>query len=1034
MLGRSKSLKKKASTSDLLSTQKEEVPTVRPEDEKEPLHAPTGLVNDGNTCYLNSVFQSLIHTPPLSTLLTPIDCPDRPWMPAATCEVDRQRHPAFMAERNLNKDLMPLAASFIESSGRSWRTELAGLEVTKGDRKGQGLKTLLYTISKKYEQYGDYDQQDAHELLRHLLDSMRMEEVDVIKRLHPKPTPLAPVATSNPAPPSPASNISAQPSLSTSSTPTSPLPSINTPEPTEVGSLDKRSSRVSFTDGPHKDAETSQPLLSNVEPEAEPHDMLSFVDLLFGGRLASMIVCETCKSVSHTYEDFMDLSMGLPQEEPRERKRDRLMSIARKLGGKSSKPDDDSAVASDEEDEGSDHKLFGSRRLTSGAESNPSSAPVSRRGSTVSGNEGGANLGRRGSIFAGLASLSITRKKSISSRRSSAAQSDRDTPGPSSPSLHPSDHGDDASSIPPISSAPTMNSMKSPPPQFSHLLDPKFPKVKSSQAAYIRRILGSAPNPNPLAALKLSTHAEATVGGWLGLPSSSQNGLMDSLRQFTQVEVLEGENSFACKKCWRWENPRSDGRPWRRGGETGNDADDEDEEEETDLAQVDRMIEPISEAERLAPLPESIVSAPTSAGTTPFLSAVDLSASTVSAPDVLTTPINSPYPPLSFQQKSGFDSIKVDTSFPDDPTPDTPGRLGVDYGGGQVIPTINTIPFSPESETPPDISTTAPSPAPSLHNGVDKSYLAAPTKRPTNLRPSASRGHSYTRHVNPAFKDGSDSENSDASSTGSFASSDDDGSSLGSGEAVEQSPSSTTAALPGGEASKPVASRPKPTRKKSSRFVMRRAFKRYLIVNPPPILVFHLKRFELITGRGFGFGGFAGNFKKIDTFISFPLVIDVAPFLAPARIGAPLTVANSSAKKRAGKEVVDAVPYHLSAIVVHLGTMGQGHYVSYVLSSPDDPPPHHTPSSSPNPPASPSTVPLPLSNVTSQESLPLPGSSSSKSHHHPHFRHGKKHPEREVDPRVWWYCSDTLVQQVPVEEVLKAKAYLLFFQKTQTTV
>lgn len=63
-------------------------------------------------------------------------------------------------------------------------------------------RTLLYTISKKYEQYGDvrtlvlsslwsssneltrvflsqYDQQDAHELLRHLLDSMRMEEVDV---------------------------------------------------------------------------------------------------------------------------------------------------------------------------------------------------------------------------------------------------------------------------------------------------------------------------------------------------------------------------------------------------------------------------------------------------------------------------------------------------------------------------------------------------------------------------------------------------------------------------------------------------------------------------------------------------------------------------------------------------------------------------------------------------------------------------------------------------------------------------------------
>lgn len=290
----------------------------------------------------------------------------------------------------------------------------------------------------------------------------------------------------------------------------------------------------------------------------------------------------------------MDLSMGLPQEEPRERKvssdrldafspstpifdacflrlpvltfttssalqRDRIMSIARKIGGRSNK-EDESAVASDEEDEGSDHKLFGSRRLTSGAEENRTSTPSSRRGSTVGGNEGGgANLGRRGSIFSSLASLSISRKKSISSRRSSNAHSDANGQGsrPGSPFLGASDAGDD-SFIPPLSSATTFNSMK-PAPQFSNVLDPQFPKVKSSQAAYIRRILGSAPNPNVLSSLKLPPATEAAVGGWLGLPASSQNGLMDSLRQFTAVEVLEGENSFACKKCWRWENPRADG-------------------------------------------------------------------------------------------------------------------------------------------------------------------------------------------------------------------------------------------------------------------------------------------------------------------------------------------------------------------------------------------------------------------------------------------------------------------------------------------
>jgi hypothetical protein len=82
----------------------------------------------------------LIHTPPLSSLLVPLDCKDGPWTPPQTYVVDRQRSPAFMAERNEHRDLMPLAASFIESSGRSWRTELAGFEPQPGERKGQGLK------------------------------------------------------------------------------------------------------------------------------------------------------------------------------------------------------------------------------------------------------------------------------------------------------------------------------------------------------------------------------------------------------------------------------------------------------------------------------------------------------------------------------------------------------------------------------------------------------------------------------------------------------------------------------------------------------------------------------------------------------------------------------------------------------------------------------------------------------------------------------------------------------------------------------
>ena len=40
-------------------------------------------------------------------------------------------------------------------------------------------REILTTIGRKYDQYLDFRQQDAHEFLRHMLDAMRMEELDV---------------------------------------------------------------------------------------------------------------------------------------------------------------------------------------------------------------------------------------------------------------------------------------------------------------------------------------------------------------------------------------------------------------------------------------------------------------------------------------------------------------------------------------------------------------------------------------------------------------------------------------------------------------------------------------------------------------------------------------------------------------------------------------------------------------------------------------------------------------------------------------
>lgn len=46
-------------------------------------------------------------------------------------------------------------------------------------------REVLTTIGRKYDQYLDFRQQDAHEFLTHMLDAIRLEEVDV-RVLSPK--------------------------------------------------------------------------------------------------------------------------------------------------------------------------------------------------------------------------------------------------------------------------------------------------------------------------------------------------------------------------------------------------------------------------------------------------------------------------------------------------------------------------------------------------------------------------------------------------------------------------------------------------------------------------------------------------------------------------------------------------------------------------------------------------------------------------------------------------------------------------------
>lgn len=316
--------------------------------------------------------------------------------------------------------------------------------------------------------------------------------------------------------------------------------------------------------------------------------------------------------------------------------------------------------------------------------------------------------------------------------------------------------------------------------------DPKYPKVKPSQAAYILRILGAHnPTASPLSNRALASTTsfsdQTQQGGTLG--QNPNTGLTDCLKQFTAVEVLEGENAFACKKCWRWENPRSDGRPWRRGGEHAGEDEDEDG--------------------------ESVRSAVSDDGGVPIggsSGGLDAIADVDEATEHVAT-------------LNGIDLEALHLGEPPHHEATTTTHNG--YHGS--IPTISQTPISPDTESPP-----------SLAVPQKTSASLAPPLVKLNHRPANTRGISFTQHQNPEFEPAYASESDE---------SEDEGSSIGAGSASSGGP----------------------------RHVLRKAFKRYLIVHPPAILVFHLKRFQQIYG-GKNFNPF-GGFSTSSSFCFWFLVL-----------------------------------------------------------------------------------------------------------------------------------------------------------------
>ncbi|KAJ7059225.1 hypothetical protein C8F01DRAFT_1026539 [Mycena amicta] len=910
---------------------------------------PPGLFNHGNTCFMNSVLQGLIATRLLSLLVHRAPIP--PSIQAHSANLLSPRRSPQLTNGDKRWGVpMPIGEAFLNVMSRAWDVEYGRR------RENLSPKLILSALGKKYDQYLDFAQQDAHEFLRILLDAMGMEEFDAIKKSQP-------------------------------------------PQPPPTSKKRRRS---------------SVPKLPDDVP-------MSLADMIFGGKLASILVCQKCKHVSHTYEDFNDLSLSIKSEDyqTHSKKRDRFKSFAKKLGvslGSSSsipdglhvpqlrassvppsprerpdgfgelvaaavggedprrrsldlppeqvKPEDDTAehparvngvsvvITPDER-----HIEFVDQpKVDKKSPTDPQHAKKDKEDDTWT------KLGRRLSLGLGSKGSKDKERKGRSAERASrdftyaalrphsASSTPRSSSSDQPPEIRRSSGAATPKSRPSTPSTSPLNiqtfTIVAPQPRHpedgplvARSKSPKPPKPTAGEAAYLRQILadvasGSGAGDAAAAWLKL--------GG--GLP-----GVEECLRMFTAVEVLDGENMVGCRRCWKIAN--GEYVPKVRPEDYGPPEVDSEDSADSPVVSTSASQTPIHRPS----LPTSIS---TPVIPTLYSRSIDISSGDSASSLPLVTP------PSSSSQFSGDDT---DTMTP----PSSASSV-------QSLPISSSSEHDQQVQTPPATKVTIIPPTPAA-GSVAFDVTVTEVGGESSLDSITEGVEGSEAGLHPPQLHHHRNLSSDESTDGS------------SGEESDVSAASSTP--PDAEkAHQPVPSPgPKPANSKKAPkpVIMRPAYKRYLIATPPPVLVIHLKRFQQISKNAMMMS-FSTGFKKLDDYVAFPEMLDLTPFLAPKKEDYGL---KRKGTVRLGKRALverDKCMYRLYAVVVHIGNMLGGHYISYVaLPTPEDVP---------------STTPK------------TPDTANSESSSKP-------------DTRQWAYISDTVVRLTTLEEVLKAKAYICMYER-----
>ncbi|XP_053659042.1 ubiquitin carboxyl-terminal hydrolase 45 [Anopheles marshallii] len=226
---------------------------------------------------------------------------------------------------------------------------------------------------------------------------------------------------------------------------------------------------------------------------------------------------------------------------------------------------------------------------------------------------------------------------------------------------------------------------------------------------------------------------------------------------------------------------------------------------------------------------------------------------------------------------------------------------------------------------------------------------------------------------------------------------------------------------------------------KGGKSVNTNATKQLLISQPPAVLILHLKRFQV---------GLRSVFKKLNKLVSFPFVLDIAPFCGSK-------VKRASHIRPGQKRIL----YALYGLVEHSGSMHGGHYVAYVKVRPKFGPederwkfiPQGTKDEldrkSEQEMVEEQARRMGIHNRDSDDSLSSYHTTSDNDDNGQKLLKEQKEqdePEGEVGynpkpseplpdvepPPGKWYCvSDSYVREVTEESVLKVQAYLLFYER-----